>query len=462
MSNIDKQVEGILLIHNELSDGIIDVIDELDGGDTSDYSDMEKQAVLMGFMVHFSEVLLSPKAVINARDAFISKNSLLQYTIQSFVDDSYHKAVRTTKSLGSVNLSVYDVSMAHARAIIDQFGWSHTEKNISLIAGHLVLAINELHSLSKSTGGVKAGGGKKKLLILAFVVILAILLFTVGPLGNHSKSNSGNEQRSADNSYEPMYEQIGDIQFQVNVNDHMFMEAKSYKDLSFANITDDGNDLSDEDKSDIWDSITYGDEYSSDEKIYQDYLTNDLIDFVIIDIGGTSQISDLDDYISWKKENFDGFDRIEDFTLDDVHACKVYTKTEESESVEIVFIYDDRFYLIRPISFYEDDGQYVEDIIEGIELKDSNNNQDAISWKDAGDYVGETVIVKGKIAEVTYSPESSGRPVFIDIGEAYPAPGRVTATIWEEDQDNFNMDPDEFESYYSVGDTIYVLSLIHI
>ena len=467
MSKIDRQVEGILIAHQELSEGIIDSIEELDGGDTSQYSDVEKQAIVMGFVMHFSEVMLALKSVTMAREAFITKNKHYSANdrLKSLVDSSYYAAVRKTKELGGGNLSIYDVSKAQAETIIDQFGWEPTKKNISLVAGHIVVTLNELNSLGNNTGGVKAGNGKKKFFIFAVIVIAAILLFTVGPFGNRSGTSDRSQEKSVETSadIEPVYKEVGDIKFQVNVNGHSFITVKDYTDLSFSNYTEgDEKDWSNEDKKAVWDKITYGEEYRSDEKVFQDNNTEDIVDFVIINIGEDSMVSNLDDYITWEKENFDSFDRSEDFSLDGVHACKLFSTNEDSESIEIIFIYDDKFYLIRPLGIYEDNSQLANDIIEGIELEDSDEYPDSISWKDAGDHVGETVTIKGEIAEVNYSSESNGKPIFIDLGKAYPAEGRVTATIWEEDQDNFGIEPEDFDSEYPVGDTIYVKGTVEV
>ncbi len=60
------------------------------------------------------------------------------------------------------------------------------------------------------------------------------------------------------------------------------------------------------------------------------------------------------------------------------------------------------------------------------------------SWlsarRDSGDY---PLRVKARVARVTYASSSRGRPIFIDLGVAYPSPCRLTLVIWGKDRVNF-------------------------
>ncbi len=79
-----------------------------------------------------------------------------------------------------------------------------------------------------------------------------------------------------------------------------------------------------------------------------------------------------------------------------------------------------------------------------------------ISWEDAQHHVGETATIKGDVAEITYAPDSSGSPIFIDVGLPYPEAGRVTATIWDNNQSALDITIEDIEQQYSIGTTIYL------
>lgn len=69
----------------------------------------------------------------------------------------------------------------------------------------------------------------------------------------------------------------------------------------------------------------------------------------------------------------------------------------------------------------------------------------AISWEDAGDYVGETVTIYGPVKETKVAKSSKGQPTFINVGASYPSTDRVTCVIWSENKSNFPSSP---EVYY--------------
>jgi DNA/RNA endonuclease YhcR with UshA esterase domain len=81
---------------------------------------------------------------------------------------------------------------------------------------------------------------------------------------------------------------------------------------------------------------------------------------------------------------------------------------------------------------------------------------DAISWDEASQYIGETATVYGEVKGIKYATGSNGEPTFINIGENYPSSSRVTALIWEQYRDNFSPSPEN--QYY--GQTICVTGYI--
>lgn len=48
------------------------------------------------------------------------------------------------------------------------------------------------------------------------------------------------------------------------------------------------------------------------------------------------------------------------------------------------------------------------------------------------------VVIQGEVADVTHEISESGKPFFIDLGNAYPDSERVTGVIWEEYQEFFD------------------------
>jgi len=88
----------------------------------------------------------------------------------------------------------------------------------------------------------------------------------------------------------------------------------------------------------------------------------------------------------------------------------------------------------------------------------SSQPDDAISWKDAGDYVGESVTIYGPVKGTKVAKSSKGRPTFIDIGASYPSTDRVTCVIWSENRGNFPSSP---EVYYK-GKNIRVTGTLYV
>ena len=80
----------------------------------------------------------------------------------------------------------------------------------------------------------------------------------------------------------------------------------------------------------------------------------------------------------------------------------------------------------------------------------------SISWDKASQYIGERVTVCGPVAGTKYASTSKGKPTFLNIGRAYPDPGRFTVVIWGNYRSNFSSPP---EIYYA-DKTICVYGLV--
>ncbi|MEA1872262.1 MAG: hypothetical protein U9M91_02580 [Chloroflexota bacterium] len=84
------------------------------------------------------------------------------------------------------------------------------------------------------------------------------------------------------------------------------------------------------------------------------------------------------------------------------------------------------------------------------------DSEDAISWDEAKNHIGERTIVYGPVVDTNYASGSSGKPTFLNMGNPYPDPDRFTVVIWGENRGKFSQPP---EDYYD-GKTIYVSGLI--
>ena len=83
---------------------------------------------------------------------------------------------------------------------------------------------------------------------------------------------------------------------------------------------------------------------------------------------------------------------------------------------------------------------------------------ESIIYEDAWDFVGEKKTVMGEIADIYTSDESNGRPIFIDIGNAYPDTNRVTAVIWEENRNALQSTVDAL----NIGDTVFIYGYLDV
>ena len=83
------------------------------------------------------------------------------------------------------------------------------------------------------------------------------------------------------------------------------------------------------------------------------------------------------------------------------------------------------------------------DIQEESNADESNDvPEDAISWQEAPQHIGETVTVYGPVTGTEYASASNNQPTFINIGAAYPDDSRVTAVVWGEDRNSFPYPPE--------------------
>ncbi len=69
--------------------------------------------------------------------------------------------------------------------------------------------------------------------------------------------------------------------------------------------------------------------------------------------------------------------------------------------------------------------------------------QDAISWDEAYQHVGEVTTVEGPVMSPRYAESSSGQPTFLNIGRPFPDPDRFTVVIWGDDRGNFQTPPEQ-------------------
>jgi len=62
-----------------------------------------------------------------------------------------------------------------------------------------------------------------------------------------------------------------------------------------------------------------------------------------------------------------------------------------------------------------------------------------IGWREATDFIGQTVAVSGIVLDVTSRPDVNGQPTWITVGANFPNP-RLTLTIWGANRNEFNSD----------------------
>lgn len=91
---------------------------------------------------------------------------------------------------------------------------------------------------------------------------------------------------------------------------------------------------------------------------------------------------------------------------------------------------------------------------DGVAPEESAGCDGAVSWKAAESLVGEQATVKGPLVSVTTAQSSKGEPTFLNIGAAYPDPGRLSVVMWHTGPNAANFSPPD-EGQYS-GPTLCV------
>jgi DNA/RNA endonuclease YhcR with UshA esterase domain len=66
----------------------------------------------------------------------------------------------------------------------------------------------------------------------------------------------------------------------------------------------------------------------------------------------------------------------------------------------------------------------------------------SVSWSVASHRLGKRVLVKGRVARAYYDRTARGRPTQLDLGNAFPHPGRLTIVIQGKYRKNFPARPD--------------------
>jgi DNA/RNA endonuclease YhcR with UshA esterase domain len=65
-----------------------------------------------------------------------------------------------------------------------------------------------------------------------------------------------------------------------------------------------------------------------------------------------------------------------------------------------------------------------------------------INWQDAAGRVGDKLTVSGTVEGAAFKPDVSGAPTFLNLGNDYPNPHRVTVLIWGDDRSSFTEPPE--------------------
>ena len=63
--------------------------------------------------------------------------------------------------------------------------------------------------------------------------------------------------------------------------------------------------------------------------------------------------------------------------------------------------------------------------------------QGALSWKRAAALEGTVHTFTGRVASTKYAVSSNGSPTFLDVGNSYPNPNRLSLVIWIENRAAF-------------------------
>jgi hypothetical protein len=79
----------------------------------------------------------------------------------------------------------------------------------------------------------------------------------------------------------------------------------------------------------------------------------------------------------------------------------------------------------------------------------------AVSWRRAVSLEGRVATLSGRVASTKFAASSSGSPTFLDVGNPYPNPNRLSLVIWIEDRLAFGRPEIRFR-----GHTICVRGLV--
>lgn len=153
-------------------------------------------------------------------------------------------------------------------------------------------------------------------------------------------------------------------------------------------------------------------------------------------------------------EDMDGYYPSNDFMYIDGYVAEFYS---DEDGLSVMIDYFDYYRDSSERALYIIDADYTGDkqaakdeiktILGSIEFKEPGKHlwigtpwQDAISdiKPEVADGGSFEVVIQGEVADVTHATEENGKPIFIDLGNAYPNPERVTGVIWEDYQEFFD------------------------
>lgn len=183
-----------------------------------------------------------------------------------------------------------------------------------------------------------------------------------------------------------------------------------------------------------------------------DQYVNDYCDITLI----KTDDSDYYERVSANERRefeFYNYENIEEGIPPDVNFMYIDGYVSEFYSggygLQIMIEKDDDYYILFAdyIGDKEIAKEEVKDILSSIRFEESGNQPWlGMPWQDAIDeiktelteYETFSTVIQGNVVEVSHAADSNGKPYYIDIGEAYPEPSRITGVIWEEYQDEFD------------------------
>ena len=200
--------------------------------------------------------------------------------------------------------------------------------------------------------------------ILALLCI--ILMFSFCACANDSDTRTYVEENE-----DPVYYSFGDISFQLNQESNTYEQVKTYKELSFEEIDENGDwvDWSDAEKEDFWKMFVYGSPW--EQVFFQDWTSSDFVTISRLSLAD-SAYSTLDDYVDGLADNGALIER-EKITLNEIPAYTLYFDFVDDEDEyptdsSISFIYNDYIYTLDVSSCLGDVYTITEEAIDGTEL----------------------------------------------------------------------------------------------